>query len=1364
MFFRSLIFIAALISTGLSLLAQQTDLNFTSITSKEGLSSNTVNVILKDRFGLMWFGTDDGLAKFDGTNFTIYRYRPGKTNTLLSNEILSLHQDRKGNLWIGTSGGSVSMYDRQKDAFINYPTPGTLTPISNSVVLSICSDHKGHIWVGHFSGLNVLNPSTGQVTTPKVVGSPQSLLVTSSLFEDSKRNIWIGSNNGLKKYETKTGKSQIFRTVAGLSPQNISAIIEDKNGDMWIGSSLGLFRLSNNQTNLTPLPDFANRVISALAISHDSLWVGTTDGLDIFNTSTGQLTKFKHDNRDIYSLTSNGIRSIYIDDQGTYWLGTTGGGINKYDKNLNLFSHIQSNVFDAEGLNNPIVTSFAEDADGNIIVGTQGKGLSLFNYKTRRFKQFGSSSSLTKSLSIMALEMTRQKQLLAGTYGYGLFIYDWTGENAQQLSRGINPTAINSNDVYCFKETSNGEIWVGTNGGGINVLDRNNKVIKRFTPNVSQPNDQLLPINGYIRDIEEDDDGNVWIATYGGGIAVFNQKGQSFKIFHSTNSKLPNAKVPSLLKDRRGNIWAGTFGGGVAMFDRDLQHFRVYSEKDGLANNTIYKVLEDDRGLIWVSTNRGISSIDPQSKKINNYNYHNGVQKSNFVPGAGIKLKNGELFFGGLEGFNYFNPQTFTKNLYVPPTLITELKISNQIVSPSDDGPIDVHISIAKQINLDYKQNFALSFVALNYTAPEQNQYAYKLEGFDKEWNYIGSSNTASYTNLDPGNYTFRVRASNNDGVWNNTGASIKIYVQPPFWRTIYAYIFYLLLATGLLLYSRYLGLKKLEKKFLLQNEKTKAAQEKKDLEKMHELDRLKIKFLTNLSHEFRTPISLILGPVDTLITQNQNTPFTGQLQMVKRNAKRLLNLVNQLLDFRKMEEGELQLNCSEGELIAFVKEVFDAFKDVSERKEIQFTFNNQIAELPTLFDHDKIERILFNLLSNAFKFTLKGGKISVDVTSLDKSNNETHWIGFTISDTGIGIPAAEKEKIFDRFFQHTTATSILNQGTGIGLSITKEFVKMHGGTITVDSTLGKGTTFNIQLPFTNTAHAGSSERGIALDGNEQTLMPVEELPETFRIDAPTKFGNEQLQTILLIEDNEDFRFYLKENLRLSYKIYEAADGKEGWQKALAHHPQLIVSDISMPYMDGIELCKKIKGDKRTSHIPVILLTALAAEEDQLKGLQTGANDYITKPFNFEVLNAKIRNLLVLNDQFKSTYSRQIKVVSPEVVAEDSDSKFLKAIMIYLEENLTNPQLSVEELSRHMGMSRSSLYAKLLELTGQTPVEYIRSIKLDKAAVLLEKSDMNVSQIAYSVGFSTPNYFAKSFKAKFNVLPSEYKSQLKKNK
>lgn len=1012
--------------------AAQEEINFTAITTRNGLSSNTINTILKDRFGLMWLGTDDGLDRFDGTNYTVYRNDPSNPSSLKSNEILSLHEDKAGNLWVGTSGGSLSLYNRKKDAFINFPSGNGENAISNNVINNITSDYRGNLWLAHYNGVSILDPKTRIASNLRPSSGALTTNTCLFLFEDSKHFMWIGSNQGVFRYDPQTKSLLQFQhnslDPSSLADNNVTTIKEDKNGNIWVGTLNGLSMLirgANHFINYTqqgtPGKALSNNAINSIDFDGDSLWIGTNAGLNILNTRTGAISKYGLDYRNIFSLSSPSIRYVYIDKQGIYWLGTMGGGVNRYDRNLNIFNQVRSNVFDNKGLKASFVTSFAEDKTGRIFVGTEGGGLSLFNPKTRLFDHFKIRSRRKGAetyLTVLALKMNRRNQLMIGTYSEGLFIMDPSSGNYQQLIKGDNSKDLNSNDIFCVEEDSKGNIWLGTNGQGINVLNQNNEVITRYTRDPKYPNDIKLPSNAYIRDIEEDREGIIWIGTYGGGIVRLQPSTGKFTTYNTSNSKLPNDKILAILEDSRGNIWAGTFGGGLALFDKHTNQFSVFSEKDGLPNNTVYQIVEDQKGLIWVSTNKAICTIDLNSRKINSYDYHNGVQNNNFIPGSGICSSRGEIFFGSFEGFNLFNPPYLKKNNIPPTVLITDLRIANHSVAPSEDGPIKAHISIAKKISLAYKQSFALSFVGVNYTSPGENQYAYKLEGFDKDWNYVGNSNTVSYTNLDPGEYVFRVKASNNDGVWNNEGTSIKIVVRPPFWRTYYAYILYMLVITGAVLYFRHRSIEKLKRKFALEQIKSQAEQQRKEADRIHELDMLKLKFLTNLSHEFRTPISLILGPTETLLSQQKNKESFGQLHMIKRNAKRLLNLVNQLLDFRKMEEHELKLQVTEGELVSFIQDVCDSFKDLSERKKIDFDFKTNFDQLYTSFDQDKIERILFNVLSNAFKFTLAGGKISLELERVQSdSNSSVVWVSMKITDTGIGIPEDKKEKIFERFF-----------------------------------------------------------------------------------------------------------------------------------------------------------------------------------------------------------------------------------------------------------------------------------------------------------------------------------------------------------
>ncbi len=1351
-FLWSLVFIS-------SVFGQRDKVRFTSLTSKDGLSSNKVNAILKDRYGYMWFATEDGLNKFDGTTFTVYRHSETDTTTLPSNDVLSFHEDNAGNLWVATNVGSISLYDRKKDSFKSFASyPGF--DGRPWVIRSICSDYLGNLWLASLNGLVRFNPKSTKVTRYPLAWSGTFTPPTTvwRVFEDSRRRLWVGTDLGLFLYDRRKNSFIRFKHLDSdpnsLSCDSVRSIAEDRGGSIWIGTTNGLSRWApggrkfTNYSHTRPGTLSNSSIHSVAADRHGNLWIATSSGLNILNLQTANFVVYTSDKRDIHSLTDNTIQHIYFDSRGIGWLATMRGGVNKFDKNLSLFDLKQSDPFDGKGLSASTVTSFAEDKSGNVFVGTDGGGLSLFNRATGLFSHLNiraSNGTPSSRLQVLALEQDRNHQLWVGTYLTGLFRFDPETGRYQQFLSGAKRTMLTASDVICLKEDRKGNIWVGTNGGGLNKYDPITKTFENYNRGTESEKGVYLPINPYIRAIAEDAEGNIWVGSHGSGIAILNPSGNT-RLYNRENSALPNDFVLSILPDRNNTIWVGTLGGGLSFLDRKTGKFISFSEKQGLANSVIYKIMEDTQGILWMSTNNGISSFNPKTRRFKNFTHYHGLQNNNFAHGAGLELSDGQFFFGGLDGFNYFYPREMNVNSTIPRAVLTDLKVDNEPVLPGKGAPTAEHISMAKRITINYKQNVSLSFVALDFSMPQQYNYSYKLEGLTKSWNNVGSQKTASYINLSPGDYTFKVRVGNSDGKYGEV-TTILLHVLPPFWMSVYAYVAYVLFVVGLLLFIRHRGILKLKKNFKME-------QERKEAERSRELDLLKIKFLTNLSHEFRTPISLIMGPVDRLIAERKDASSAIQLKMIKRNASRLLDLANQLLDFRKMEEHELKLIASDGDLVSFVKEVSDSFIDLSERKGITFTFSSSLERLESNFDHDKIERVLLNLLSNAFKFTSQGGMIKLELarSEAESTAQKDPFVILKITDTGIGIPQDDQAQIFERFFQSDNVDAVLNQGSGIGLSITREFVKLLGGSILVESEPGKGSVFTIRLPF-------SPPLGIAkpkVDENEAEADSAgADEPVTPELPGNELAGN-SLPVILLVEDNFDFRSYLKDHLKVHYKVLEASNGREGWQKALSYHPQVIVTDVSMPLMDGIELCRKIRSDKRTNHLPIILLTALTATTEQIEGLETGANDYITKPFNFDILNVKIKNLLLLNKNLKSAYVKQVKIQVPDIEIESNNDKLLNKVALYIGNNIANPALSVEDLSKHAGMSRSTLYYKILELTGESPVEYIRSVKLERAATLLEKSDLNVGQVAYMCGFTSPTYFSKSFKAKFNMQPSEY--------
>lgn len=1336
----------------------------------------------------MWFGTASGLNRFDGYTFKVFQHNSNNKNSVSNDFINKIFEGPDRKLWISTHDG-YCFYDIDKECFsddILSMSRSLKLPVYPNVAKILRTGTSDFWFLYPDSGIYRYNARTRQTKRYYHSSISAPTLYSSSISDitlDSKGNLWIVySNATVEMFDVKHNKityhTDIFNKATRHKNDSYSLTV-DRDNDLWFYApyvDLGVFYYKSSTGALLHINKEStgaklnvNIVTNIIQADDGLIWISTDHGgINILDKNKFEITYLLNREDDAKSLRQN-TATLYKDNLGIIWAGTFKKGISYYHKNIIKFPLYRHFASDPASLSFNDINKFAEDKLGNLWIGTNGGGLIYFNRRTGKFNQYKHDSKNHNSLSndiIVSLCIDHDQNLWIGTYFGGLDCFD--GKTFTHFKHEDKlATSVADDRIWSILEDSSRRLWIGTFAGGLEIFDRSKKTFYH-------PFKQTDIRSAFVSSIFEDKQGNIWIGGYLGVDVILKSGGRVIHYFlngDGANSLVDN-NVNNINEDSRGLIWIAT-AGGLSVLDTKSNTFTSLTKKNGLPANSILNTVEDNKGGMWLSTSNGLSHVilTPAVKgftfRFENFDETDGLQGREFNIGSALKTRHGELIFGGGNGFNIFDPAVIKSIINKPQLTFTDFQLFNRSISANE--AINGHtvlskaISVTHEIILNHSENvFSIEFAALDFLNPGKVKHQYMLEGFDKGWvNADNRTRKASYTNLDEGDYVFKVRASNTENVWNSDYISLKIKILPPFWKSNTAYIIYLVLFVAILLLIRQRGIQKIRRQFEVEREKQEAKllieQERKEVRRMHELDKMKIKFFTNVSHEFRTPLSLIMAPVDKMLNHTNDADQKQQLTMVRKNAGRLLNLVNQLLDFRKMEVQELKLHTKHGDIIKFISDISFSFTDIAEEKGLLFAFDTEVENLKTSFDHDKFERILFNLLSNAFKFTPRGGHVSVLLSiEQEKSDAACRLLEIKVIDTGIGIPEEKQDKIFERFFQNDVPGSLLNQGSGIGLAITREFVKMHKGEITVESKLDHGSCFTIQLPL---QVQDTSIPDLNIADKEINTLSIDEV----KIELKGSLA-EKKPTVLLVEDNEDFRFYLKDNLKETFFIVEASNGKEGWQKTLSQHPDIIVSDISMPEMNGTELCKKIKTDKRTAHTPVILLTAMAGEEELLKGLETGANDYMTKPFNFEILLSKIKNLLVLQETFKRTYKKQMTVQLQDIPVQSEDEIFLRNVVDYIEQNITNYNLSVKELSKQMNMSRVSLYKRVLMLTGKSPVEFIRSMRLGKAMQLLENSQMSISQVSYEVGFNTPNYFAKMFKEEYGMLPSEYITASRKDK
>jgi signal transduction histidine kinase/ligand-binding sensor domain-containing protein/DNA-binding response OmpR family regulator len=1362
--------------------------SFTRIDVNQGLSHNLVQCIYKDSKGFIWLGTNSGLNRYDGYSFKIFRHKPSDANSLTDNRIRGIFEDSFGKLWVSLMGSYI-IYNPETEKFsTDDPIFHKNIEVPYNAISRIRQDDAGNIWflsdqLGIFFYSAAGDSMIHLFHTENNDASIQNGGI-SSVSIDSQNNFWIiGFYGTLEKIDGQSFKV-IYRTrfLQEFIPEQTSyQLFNDADNELWIystSSANGIYlfnplteKYSHFHSGSQKYRINTNIVNDIVQDDKGIIWVGTDHGgVNLIDKHYYSTRILQHDPDDKHSLSQNSVNELYKDNDGIIWIGTFKKGACYYHENLYKFKLYKHQPNNKNSLPYDDVNCFQEDEGGNLWIGTNGEGLCYFDRKKNTFSQFKHDADNSNSLSndvIVSMLYDSHKVLWMGTFYGGLNRYD--GKTFKHFRNDPkDPQSIGNDHVWSILEDSQGNLWIGTLGSGLDLFDKKTETFTHF-----RNADQNSGNSNFILHLTEDHEKNIWVGT-ARGIDIFNLNEKKLRHYENDpadSNSLSHNVVSWILEDSRGLIWIATQE-GLNIFNKKTQHFQRFYSEEGLPDNTILSVLEDRIGTVWVSTSSGISNIrsikrtDSGEYRLDFVNYFesDGLQGKEFNEGVAFKTSSGELIFGGPDGFNLVQPEKIVFNTKPPEVVFTGFQVFNKPIGINQK--INGRIILSRSINetstvtlKNFEDVISIEFAALNYIHPEKNRYQYILEGFNKDWmEPSGIERKATYTNLDPGEYIFRVRASNNDGIWNTEGISLKIIVKPPLWKTMGALIIYALILLAAMILLR---------KIILVNERIRFRnqQEKLEAKRRHELDLLKIRFFTNVSHEFRTPLSLIITPLEKMLKKTSDDHERSQLKLIYRNSKRLLNLVNQLLDFRRMEVQKISLKTSYGDLVKFIDEIYQTFSDLAEKKNILFAFQTPVKEYYTFFDPDKLEKIIFNLVSNAFKFTPEGKNIDISLAIVNKNAddkrlissdeaNRTGEIIIKVSDTGIGISPDKQDKIFDRFFQADLPGNLVNQGSGIGLSLTKEFVSLHNGTITVESEPGKGSTFTVALPILTDQSVVTVET-VDID---QKLTGMEEEETKHATDF---HQNQKNSLVLLVEDNDDFRFYLKDNLKLKYTVIEAADGNEGIAKAIANLPDLIVSDVMMPEADGFELCRQLKTNPITSHIPIILLTARMADQKKIEGYETGADDYITKPFNFEILESRIYNLIAQRDRMRKSFQKHFKIEPAEIGITSLDEKLINKALKLVEDNITDANFSVEKMSRELGMSRVHLYKKLTAITGKTPIEFIRIMRLKRAAQLLQKSQLTVAEVAFEVGFNDPRYFSRYFKTEFGILPSQY---VKENK
>lgn len=1341
---------------------------------EQGLSNNYVVSITQDKQGFLWFATEEGLNKFDGTRFITYYKNdlPHNNQGITGNELNRVYADSKRPIiWIATQRDGLNAYNYDEQTFTAYQhnpeNPHSL--ITNDVTdISPSTQNDDGLWVStYYRGIEYLNINNGQFThynRGTVPSLPSNQ--TWTVLDGGDNNLYIGHvGSGFSIFSLKDKSVKNFQNETGnptsLPGNDVFCIIKDANGNIWLGTNNGLalynaandnfitFRNNKNDKYAT----LCSRILSIRQLKDNRLWIASElNGIAILNLKQGMFLspeelsiEYIQEGDDSRSLSNASARCIFQDSFDNIWIGTWGGGINFISSKPPLFTTLSYSPIpnNENSLNNKVASSLCMDRQGRIWIGTDGGGINVFEGE-KRIAIYKKESGDIPSNFILASLQDSKGNLWFGSYQGGISYYD----SRNRRFRSISLMGQSNLDVRTIYEDAQHNIWVGYSGGIVVLNPLTMKIIQHYNTDNSELH------SDFIRSIAQDEKGRFWIGTFGDGLGIYTPNLQKIKTFTQRDGFCSNT-INQIIQDKQKRMWIGTGEGLVCFLSTDELNYKTYQRKDGLINTNICAITEDKKGNIWFSNNKGISCYVTNKGCFYNYDHSDDVPAGSFSSSCVTQSKNGQIYFGSINGVCCFNPDITMNEQPAPAAVVTEMKILGRL-SNLENNDMIINLSKGQNVELSHAQNsFGLTFNVQNYSLVNQVEYVYMLKGLENSWYTVNENNSVTFRNIPPGKYEFLIKARIHNQKWPEEATSLTIRINPPVWLTWWAKLIYILVSISI----TYLILHAYKKKLDLESLYT---LEKKNHEQEQELNQERLRFYTNITHELRTPLTLILGPLEDMQKEASLPAKQAQkLSVIHQSALRLLNLINQILEFRKTETQNKKLCVSKGNIAPLIYEIGLKYKELNQNTKIDFRIQIEKEEMFLFFDKEIITIVLDNLISNAIKYTEQG---CVTLSLHQTMRNEVAYTEIKVSDTGYGISAEALPHIFDRYYQESGKHQA--SGTGIGLALVKNLVTLHEGEIRAESIQNEGSTFYISLLtdniYPNALHADSTEP-VQEEMNQNTEL---EYSQEATLDTSKPI-------LLIVEDNEEIQKYIVESFTDSFEVITANNGEEGKQQALSRIPDIVVSDIMMPVMDGIILCKQLKDDVRTSHIPIILLTAKDSLQDKEEGYEVGADSYLTKPFSASLLRSRINNLLdsrkklVAQFQAQSTPGSQIDLSEKRIVIAEAlsklDNEFIEKITLLIEENLSSEKIDINYLSDKMCMSGSTLYRKMKALTGLSTNEYIRKVKMENAERLLLEGKFNISEIAYKVGMNSTGYFRQCFKEEFGVSPSDYLKQIKQS-